>query len=984
MTPLDFLRAIWPDHGLYAIALPLKGGAMLHKVFDTIEAAAAFADSVKDRTDVYFATHALKARTVWDPRKPNPRGGEPGGHRVRTQANMRACQVFFFDIDCGEAKAGEGKGYATQPEAVAALIAFCAETKLPLPMTVSSGRGVHAYWRLKAEIASEDWRRSAQKLYDLAVAKGLKVDPARTSDSASILRVAGTRNLKGAPLLVEVKGNGAGRRDNSEFLGALNAAADACGIPTRLLRAPIADTGFGGSTALPFDGPQVTMKELLTACPQVRAIAAVKGAVSEPAWYQFINAVRHVENGRTWAQRFSTGDIRYSVEATDAKLDQLESKVSGPPSCATLRDKCGAAPCDACYWWGKKVSGPLDAARKPQPVDLAPAPVAAPVVQPAADDAPLLLDSFVPRCEPPFPYKAVMGGGVLFEKEVDDKITPVKILNCDLHPRFRQVDAQARTDQHEWCVKNPLEDWKTFTISSGLVHDARGLAQALADNGILFTFRNLKYVQDYMSLYLQDLQRKAKAESQFGNLGWADGRTKFVLHDRILNRDGSVAPVFLRPSAKEVLIDRHGMGRKGTLAGQLAALRFYDKPQYVARQFLILASLAAPLYHIFGYAGSIIHCNGETGAAKSMALSAAASLWGHPTKLPLDGRKQGGTANFRDELTATMANLPVCIDEIREIAEDYALEFALGVTQAHSRKGRLRHDGSMRPSVGGDKSTLVLTTGNISLHGVLSNKNIAGEAGAMRIFEMPFEVFDDDAAGAEQFMYALAENYGQIGAPWMRFVIQNYDRVVDAFHAKRNEFNKLAKWRPTERFWSAICAAVLATADLAREQGLLPFASAEIADWLQHIQIPLMRGGLKDQYPSAVEVLTDYINMINENMVAVPVGNTSILREPKGDVKARYESDSKRLWLSRDPFKAFCDRRHAPYQQYMRELSLSRVVINRNDRKTLTTGTNLLTGRSWCFVVNMGHDEMKDLSPALEPLQRGRGPLLTSVKGERA
>jgi hypothetical protein len=522
-----------------------------------------------------------------------------------------------------------------------------------------------------------------------------------------------------------------------------------------------------------------------------------------------------------------------------------------------------------------------------------------------------------------------------------------------------------------------------FTLDSWLIHNPSGLAQALHDSGVFFAPKNLKLVQDYMSLYTQDLQRRARAEHQFGHLGWIDAKTRFVLHDKIINQDGSESPVFLRPGVRSVLVDRHGMGRKGTLDGQIKVLEFYNKPKYAARQFMILAALASPLYHAFGLAGSIIHANGITGAAKSMALSGAMSLWGHPILGALNALKVGSTVNFRNELIGAMCNLPVGLDEITDIADDVAKEFALGVSQAQPRKGRLKQSGDMAPSTGGDKSGLILTTANVSLHGVLSRSNIAGNAGAMRVFEMPFEVFEDEPDAARQFRYDILDNFGHIGEAFMKHVLPNYDRVLEAYRSEQTAFDKLAKWRPNERFWSADCAAVLATARLAKQLGLLPYDPEPIIAWLLTEQLPLMRGSLVDQYPSSTEVITSYINTLIDNMVIIPDGNVNVLKEPRGVVKARYESDNGRMWLSRDAFRHYCDIRNAPYMQYMHELSVARIVTSRTERKVLTSGTTLTTARTWCFVVNMQHDDMKDLAPKLEPAKQVGKPVLTVIKSDK-
>ena len=67
--------------------------------------------------NVFFGTHTLKERRVWDvDKKPKP------GWRVRVQENMRSSRIFFFDLDVEE---GNDKKYSTQSDALVALQSFC-------------------------------------------------------------------------------------------------------------------------------------------------------------------------------------------------------------------------------------------------------------------------------------------------------------------------------------------------------------------------------------------------------------------------------------------------------------------------------------------------------------------------------------------------------------------------------------------------------------------------------------------------------------------------------------------------------------------------------------------------------------------------------------------------------------------------------------------------------------------------------------------
>ncbi len=197
VTAKEFLQHVWPETGIYVIATPFMipgtdRQTYAHKTFTSIAEAARFAESRKASTDVYFGVHTLKAPQVWHPTKHNHKTGETGAYAVRTHANMKAARALFLDLDVGS---GAAK-FASQREALADLRQFCQLISLPKPTIVSSGGGIHVYWTFDDEIASPEWKVVAERLRQLVRHHHLKADPARITDTASLLRVAGTFNRK--------------------------------------------------------------------------------------------------------------------------------------------------------------------------------------------------------------------------------------------------------------------------------------------------------------------------------------------------------------------------------------------------------------------------------------------------------------------------------------------------------------------------------------------------------------------------------------------------------------------------------------------------------------------------------------------------------------------------------------------------------------------------------------------------------------------
>ena len=116
----------------------------------------------------------------------------------RTAANVIGAWAFWVDIDVGPDKAA--KGYVTIEDAKTALLEFCKRAGIPEPThLVASGSGIHAYWALTSSLEREAWQQLAQKFKGLTQALGLRADPSRTADIASVLRPPGTLNFKYNP-----------------------------------------------------------------------------------------------------------------------------------------------------------------------------------------------------------------------------------------------------------------------------------------------------------------------------------------------------------------------------------------------------------------------------------------------------------------------------------------------------------------------------------------------------------------------------------------------------------------------------------------------------------------------------------------------------------------------------------------------------------------------------------------------------------------
>lgn len=1014
MTPGQFLRLVWPSTGFYCITHPFtpQGSSVTvhaQKVFPTISEAVTHVHETLESADVFFAVLSLREEKVWDPEKVDHKTGLKGAYAVRTHENMLASKCSFFDLDVG----AEKTKYPTQRDALAGLIAFLQATLLPMPTLVSSGGGVHVYWHFDADVPVDEWRDIAFNMKQLAEAVGLKIDTQRTTDASSVLRVLGTFNYKdrnnrrAVRLLQEgvVTPVATFRWLVSDAL--IKHGVQPGSAPVKAAKPAKPAVSELGEQRFNDFGPAPTLNELSAACAQVREIIASQtqpthphhGKLENTAWYRGLMAtISHVEDGENWCRKLTSIFPRDNADV-EAKLLQL--KQFPPARCATLQDVMAwkDSPCKTCRFFNDpSVPNPLAATRRntvaAPPGATASAPPAAatsgsatpqpiPMAQLAAPSL-ALQSAMIPN--PPKPYERLKSGGIQISRtDKDGNVSTSVIYAHDLYPLKRLVNSETGTEQQVWRATLPRSGARDFTIDADVLYDARKFSSACANNGIYPNKADLPALQDYMVAYISQLQRDLDADTQATHLGWSDGYRQFTMPDMVYFEDGTVRPSSLTEGATRACA---AICKRGDLATQVSLMGFYNHPDYIANQFAILCGLGSIIFGETGNHGVVVNMSGESGASKSTTLYTLSSLWGDAVLLPINGTNRGATANARSQRVVTFANLPTPVDEITHLPPKEAIDLVMNITQPGHRL-RLGTDGAEKGGTGdGYKSAIMISTANSSLHGLLSADNAAGTAGSMRVFEMKMVAPRvHTKAEADEFLRQIKQHYGHIGPRFVQFVVRHRAAVSKRVQDIMREIDNEGHIQSSERFWSGVVASALVAGEIAQALGLLPYDVTAIRRWAIDVQIPFMRGVVKEEYREPLAVLTDYIaerqsgivvieksTSIGVNTAGQPaVGVTDYaVNNVNGALLGHYDMKAGVLYLLKQAFKEHCQRIGASSTRIIDELSQPRslpsqpprkIITDRNCRRTLGAGTKLAKGQQWCFAIDMTHPEIAGAAP---------------------
>ena len=245
--------------------------------------------------------------------------------------NVWAARSFWLDIDTRESK--PDAPYADKAEAEAALATFCCEVGLPSPTLVDSGNGLHVYWPMCGDQTSDEWRRVANLLKSAIIKAGLKVDPSRTTDIASVLRVPGTHNRKDPENTRPVRLLYLGEPTKAaNFQAALTVYAKAEAASGRGMRN---GSNLGNDLMVNPDYRPSDAFRIAEHCAVIKHIRDTRGNVSEPLWYAGMGVLVHTTQSDAVCHDWSRGHPGYDEDETQGKIDRLKSY--GPTTCVHLR-----------------------------------------------------------------------------------------------------------------------------------------------------------------------------------------------------------------------------------------------------------------------------------------------------------------------------------------------------------------------------------------------------------------------------------------------------------------------------------------------------------------------------------------------------------------------------------------------------------------------------------------------------------------------
>jgi len=948
MDTASFLQKILPTTGIRFLAewVPqpthARGGFFAHFPYgdDDLDAMTAKCASISGTGhDAYFACASFK-EVIY---KVSKNGREfPAG---REQDNVHLVKAFWLDMDVG--KDDPAKCYPTQREAAVDVARLVREVGLPQPMLVSSGAGLHVYWPLTENLDGKRWMAIASQLKSTCAHLGVKADPSRTADSASVLRPIGTMNPKhGKPvrLLKDAEAVDAGLIAGklADFILANQVSHTRRDAPAASSR----NYALMGTHEVEY--PPSHAENIIQGCAVMANFYDKRGDVNEPFWYAALGLLKHCVDGEKVAHDWSSGSPDYDAHVTQNKIEQW---TFGPPGCKKLETESGLGVCAKCPHYGK-IASPIQAGHV-RPVDQ--------VVQVVDAVTHIPLDLDLPAG---FSWRNGSLSHWVDGKGADDLGSEVPFSDT-----LFVVTNRVRDEDGTWNLRINMDMaghyWREFDLPQMLIPDGRGLARHLAKYEIIIF--GINHAMEYLKAYSRRLREVDQQMTTYSRFGWDEA--KFIVGTTAFTPDGKTAPVLVTDN-----VINSGKAFDSEPGGDLDAWvdlldQAYNRPGAEKYQFVIAAAFASPMVPLFdfqNYRGIPIVLSGEGGSGKSSVCEAAATIYGDPKALMTNAGSEGGaTLNSLFALASMYNGVPLLFDEITERdSKDFVpLMYTLSNGICKSRMTAAGKFAETAPPFAG----IYFGTANVNVTDMLYDaaKKDVSDATSARCFEIGGLSKADmltTFAGTNMkdlLEHKLFRHHGMAAQVYLPYLVKNAETIRNKVIELRTKLGGDIDGDSRERFYIDTIAFAHVAATVAKKLGLIKWDVNAMTKWsIGHIKS--LRRSFMERSALSEDNISVFLGWLYGRTIVTrnfPRGKTRqedtemVMDQLRHSPCARIATKDRRMFVTSHAVAEWCKDHNQVVEKFRDQLKRENYIVAES-QEYLGKGTNLHTGRSRCMEFN--------------------------------
>ena len=575
----------------------------------------------------------------------------------------------------------------------------------------------------------------------------------------------------------------------------------------------------------------------------------------EPLWRGMLSIAQKCEESEKaviWLSQMHP----YDEDRMHTKLREIK----GPYPCVKF-DSENPGICNNCQHWGK-ITNPLALGRQY-------------AVETVEKEVEVQIDKEVKkilRPEPPRGYAYGQNGGVFMERDDEDadgnKIKrQIMLLPYDLFP----VDILNQNGEHTvHMLAVRKEGAQTITFPQKCAVSKEETLKHLATQNVIASFGsgNDKNLFDFIRACVEKLSMEKAPVKVPSSCGW-QADDSFVFAGKIYFKGGNVEVPM--PGLENIVMHSQP---KGSLDAWRQFFNMLMRKNMWDHVTVVMMSLASPLMRFTGFYGLTVHLGStESGTGKTLALEAAASVWGHPVHY----RTGKGTSPVAMQQRMGLLNsLPLITDEITaKNRKDFEWfpEFLLDNTEGRGKE---------RMESGSNKERLNLSTwANMSLlssntHGVdylTGGRKHSSEGELRRLLEFIMDQQLSWEPHEIEIIKSLANNYAVAGEAFVQFMVENIPLLSQMVPEVVAQMYKEFSATNDERFWMGGIGATIATCVLTSDKhaGIVNVPVAPIIKALKKVVV-FMRSSIKAGSRSAEDVLNSFTREYYGNLIVVKYG----------------------------------------------------------------------------------------------------------------
>ena len=906
----DFLSAVLPNDGVYCVVGLKKDESPRQKFVGSIEEVNGLAQElVAQNYNAYFALASFA----------DPKEG-------RTAKNAQHLKSFFIDIDCGM-----GKPYADQSEGMTALKAFLKATKLPRPTIVNSGNGIHAYWALEAALPSSEWKPLAEQLKMLCTMHKLEADPSVTADTARILRVPNTLNFKDIENPVEVAVLLEGSLvDISVFKDVLQTCVGGEDIFAGMTGQPFVPRQMDAMTLALMGNNISRFKTIMIksakgeGCQQLLHIYENQATIDEPLWRGGLSIAQQCVDRDKAIHTLSNKHPDYSAQATERKANETK----GPYTCATFK-KLNPSACQGCEL---NITSPIQLGKEFNEATEEDNTVEVPAEE--EGEAPTVYQ--IPKY--PFPYTRGAAGGIYTKMKDEDGVEEVTMIYPYDFYVVKRMNDPDRGESLLMRLHLPKDGVKEFIMPLTDVLAKDRFRDTIAKHGLAVLGKKQDILMAYITRWVEELQATTEAELARKQFGWLPDNDGFIVGDQEI----TATEVKYSPPTATTIELVPMFRQKGDFHIWKDVVNAYAREEMEAKAFAFFMGFGNTLLKFTNLKGYLLSLKSQgSGSGKTTVLHTIGSIYGHPEDSFMRNKD---TYNQKLQRIGTLQNIPILYDEMTNLPPDQKSNLSYDITEGRA-KNRMQSQNNAERLNHTRWATGLITTSNRSLRDDLLSIKAFPEGELMRIMELHiFNDPNDDPAWAREHFGRLHTNYGHAIYPFMQYVVGHLPEVIEFLGKIQAKIDAAAEIKSQERYWSAMAAIAITGGIIAKNLGLHNIDHRPVMAYIiKHIkesraQNKLMISENSDFLSGFIQRKFHEVLVINGKKDHKTGLETGPIREPRGALTARYEPDTKLLYVVAKEYRAECNKAQLNFDESLAMHKKSGAFLGQK-RKRMTSGT---------------------------------------------